>query len=186
MRVAIATTSVFTDLARYCLEHKQRNLMNLALQLIELEPHSARRAIVFLFIFLSKKEPQSVDKLLEFAEQSNNVAAIHQTIQSLRKVSQDQEWLPAKAWLETLPRKPILEYHYIRILKANNDLEELKEYLTLNGLFVEMGYTSLGKELAKMENPSLEAASELISKGYGKVLTSLADQLEKCTRRSGI
>jgi hypothetical protein len=43
MKVAIGSTYVFTDLARYCL------------QLIELEPHPARRAIVFLFIFLTKK-----------------------------------------------------------------------------------------------------------------------------------
>lgn len=67
MKVAIGSTYVFTDLARYCLSNKERNLINLALQLIELEPHPARRAIVFLFIFLTKKEPQSVDKLLEYA-----------------------------------------------------------------------------------------------------------------------
>jgi hypothetical protein len=55
MKVAIGSTYVFTDLARYCLNNKERNLINLALQLIELEPHPARRAIVFLFIFLTKK-----------------------------------------------------------------------------------------------------------------------------------
>jgi hypothetical protein len=106
MKVAIGPTYAFTDLARYCLNSKERNLINLALQLIELEPHPARRCIVFLFIFLSKKEPESVDKLLEYAEQSSNTSTIHQTIQSLRKVSQD--WLPPNAWLEILSKKPIL------------------------------------------------------------------------------
>jgi hypothetical protein len=37
-----------------------------------------------------------------------------------------------------------------------------------------------------MESPSLEAASELISRDYAKVLTSLADQLSKCTHRPGV
>jgi hypothetical protein len=143
MRVVLGATALFSELARYCLQHPSRSLVNLALQLGELEPHPARRAIAFLSIFLSRKEPQWVDKLLEYAEHSGSTAAIHQVIQSLRKVSQD--WLPPKAWLETLPRKPLLEYHYIRVLKANGDLEELKQYLTLNSLFVEMSYSSLAK-----------------------------------------
>lgn len=58
--------------------------------------------------------------MLEFAEQSNNASTIHQTIQSLRKVSQD--WLPAKAWQGILPKKPMLEYDYIKTLRCNNDL----------------------------------------------------------------
>lgn len=57
MKIAIGPTYVFTDLARYCLDSqdKGRDMTNLALQLIQLEPHPARRCIVFLFIFLTKK-----------------------------------------------------------------------------------------------------------------------------------
>lgn len=67
MKVAIGSTYVFTDLARYCLDNKSRDLTNLANQLIQHEPHPARRCIVFLYIFLAKKEPQTVDKLLQYA-----------------------------------------------------------------------------------------------------------------------
>jgi hypothetical protein len=38
----------------------------------------------------------------------------------------------------------------------------------------------------KLEAPSLETASELVSRDYAKVLTSLADQLAKCTHRAGV
>ena len=55
MIVSLGNTHVFTELARYCLDNRERNLSNLALMLIELEPNHARRAVVFLFIFLAKK-----------------------------------------------------------------------------------------------------------------------------------
>lgn len=36
---------------------------------------------------------------------------------------------------------------------------------------------SLGKELEKLKEPSLETVKELVSRDYGKVLSSLSDQL---------
>jgi hypothetical protein len=90
-------------------------MANLALKLIELEPHQGRRCMVFLLIFKARKDSQNVDKLLEYAEQSGESATVHITLQTLRKMS---EWLPAESWLSLLPKKPILESHYIKILKS--------------------------------------------------------------------
>lgn len=80
----------------------------------------------------------------------------------------------------------MLEYDYIKTLRCNNDLEELSDYLKNNGLFVEMSYMSLGKELEKLKEPTLETVKEIVTRDYGKVLSSLSDQLEKCSRRSGV
>lgn len=106
MKVDIGSSHVFTELAKYCLDNKERNLTSLALKLIELEPHLARRCIVVLLIFLTKKEAQNVDKLLDCAEQSGDSSVIHYTLQSLRRVSSD--WLPAKIWQEILSKRPML------------------------------------------------------------------------------
>jgi hypothetical protein len=64
MKVGMGNTYVFTDLAKYCLD---RSMTGLALKLIELEPHVGRRCMVFLLIFMARKEPQTVDKLLEYS-----------------------------------------------------------------------------------------------------------------------
>jgi len=43
--------------------------------------------MVFLLIFMARKEPQTVDKLLEYSELSGESATIHYTLQTLRKAT---------------------------------------------------------------------------------------------------
>lgn len=49
-----------------------------------------------------------------------------------------------------------------------------------------MSYMSLGKELKKNPEITLEEASAVISKDYSKILSSLSEQLGKCKERKGI
>lgn len=67
MKRDISNTSVFTDLAKHCLDNKERNLTKLASRLIELETHPGKRCMVVLLIFLSQKDPENIQKLLNFA-----------------------------------------------------------------------------------------------------------------------
>ena len=124
MRRDLHNKFVFTELALFALR-RSTPLLELALKLAESEPHPARKCMVFLLAFKSKRDLDLVDKLLDFAEQSFCAGAVCRTLDTLSGLSD----VPAPLWMELLPKRTILEAFYLQMIRrSSNEGNQLQKY----------------------------------------------------------
>ena len=87
--------------------------MNLAYRFIELEEHSGRKIMVCLVILSSKQDKKIIEKLLNFAEESEDSFLIYRVMKELIRF----EWIENHLWVNILYNKKNVERHYIEFLK---------------------------------------------------------------------
>lgn len=114
MEKKIRGKKIFTDIARYCID---RGKINLAYRFIELEEHSGRKIMVCLVILAAKQDKKIIEKLLNFAQESQESLLIYRVIKELIKT----EWIENHLWVNVLNSRKDVERHYIRYLKSTGN-----------------------------------------------------------------